>query len=151
MALIHQTIRAEYIPAFLERGHYFIKCSNFRDKEEFRYGYCLWNCPDMAEDELRKRIEQTHHNPTINQWIDSTGISCWVSELKDEEKMWREHGMGGSAIRISIDETAFLNRVHAEGHQTAAGRVTYAGMISYVRPQFRFCWNLGEAANEIYH
>jgi hypothetical protein len=149
--MIHQTIRAEHIPKFLEQGHYFIKCSDFRDKEEFRYGYCLWNCADMPEDELEKAVNETHGNATINRWVDLTGISCWVSELKDEEKMWKDHGMNGPAIRISIDEDAFLRRVHAEGHQTASGRTIYGGMVSHVHPQFHIRWNLGEAEDAIYH
>jgi hypothetical protein len=149
--MIHQTIRADYIPAFLEKGHFFIKCSDFRDREEFRYGYCLWNYADMPPDELEKAVDETRGNATINYWIDSTGISCWVSELKDEERMWKEHGMSGPAIRISVDEDAFLRRVHTEGHQTASGRVIYGGMVSHIRPQFHRRWNLGEAEDAIYH
>jgi len=151
MPMIHQTIRAEYIPAFLENGHYFIKCSDFRDKQEFRYGYCLWNYADMSPDELDEAVNETRGSATINHWVESTGISCWVSELKDEERMWKEHGMSGPAICISIDENAFLRRVHAEGHQTASGRVIYGGMVSYVHPQFHGRWNLGEAEDAVYH
>src|SRR5438094_10420652 len=125
MPMIHQTIRSEYIPTFLENGHFFIKCSDFRDKEEFRYGYCLWNYADMPPDKLEKVVDETRGNAVINHWVDSTGISCWVSELKDEERMWKQHGLNGPAIRISIDEDVFLRRVHAEGHRTASGRVIY--------------------------
>jgi hypothetical protein len=65
--------------------------------------------------------------------------------------MWKEHGLDGPAIRISIGEDAFLRRVHAGGHQTASGRTIYGGMVSLTHPQFHFRWNLGEAEDAIYH
>jgi hypothetical protein len=151
LTLIHQTIRAEYIPALLDNGHYFIPCKDFRDKEEFRYGYCLWNYADISSDALEECVEGTRKDATVNHWVNSTGISCWVSELKDEERMWREHGMGKPAIRISVQQDAFLDAVQRALHQTASGRTIYGGIPSYVRPQFQIRWNLGEAEDRVYH
>lgn len=149
--LIHQTIRQRYIRSFLDDGHYFTPCSKFSDKVEFRYGYCLFDFHLTSAKGLQRCVQRTRSIPEVNQWIDSTGVSCWVRNIKDESRMWKVHGWNGPAIRISMDADAFVQRIKSQTNEIAHGDVTYGGRPSHVRPQFLGCWQLGEASDAIHH
>lgn len=151
MALIYQTIPQRHIRQLLETGHYFTPCCAFSDKAEFRYGYCLFNDHFSSARALEKCVRRTRSDVEVNRWIDSTGVSCWVREIGDESQMWKVHGRGSAAIRISIDADSFWQHAESQGHATASGDVTYGGMTSQIRPQFLGRWRLGDAEDAIHH
>jgi hypothetical protein len=151
MALLHQTIPAKHIGSLLRDGHYFTPCRSFPDKMEFYYGYCLFNCAMFSEQDIEKCVEHARNNPEINQWVHSTCVSCWVSDLRDETAMWEVHGKQSAAIRISINANRLCQHVQAQGHRIAFGRVTYEGLTSLVRPQFLAHWGLTQAEDAIHH
>jgi hypothetical protein len=148
---IHQTIPECHIQTFLDKGHYFTPCSKFDDKEEFRYGYCLFKHSFTSAEELQECVARTHSIPEVNQWIDSTGVSCWVRNIRDEARMWRDHGSKGPSIRVTMDKEAFVRLIEAQTADVAHGDVTYEGLTSRVRPQFLGTWRLGEASDAIHH
>ncbi len=150
-SLIHQTIPERHVSSFLTKGHYFRACSEFEDKEEFRYGYCLFNSCFTSAKELEACIKDTHSNSEVNQWIQSTGVSCWVRNIKDEARMWQYHGNKGPAIRVAMDREDFTRHVESQTHKFAHGDVTYEGLTSGVRPQFLGKWHLGEASDAIHN
>lgn len=149
--LIHQTIPQRHIRALLEEGHYFTPCGDFRDKVEFRYGYCLFNYHFASASGLERCVRKTRDIPEVNQWIGSTGVSCWVREIVDESQMWTIHGRREPAIRISIDAGPFVQSVKSQTHEIAFGDVTYGGCASGIRPQFLGTWNLGDVEDAIHH
>jgi hypothetical protein len=65
--------------------------------------------------------------------------------------MWRVHGKGGPAIRISVNADRFCAYVQEQGYGLAFGRVKYEDMTSMIRPQFLAHWGLSEAEDSIHH
>lgn len=151
LSLIHQTIPECHIPSFLTKGHYFTSCSKFRDKVEFLYGYCLFSAPLDSVAELQQCVSRTRKTPEVNQWTESTGVSCWVRNILDESQMWKTHGQNGPAIRVAIREGDFVRHIQSQTCEFAHGSVTYGGLPSGVRPQFLGSWQLGEASDAIHH
>ena len=135
MATIYQTLPAKHIESFLRNGHYFTPCCNFRDKTEFRYGYCYFAGAD-TEEESDECVRDTLTNETINQWLRTTCVSCWAKELSDSRRMWDEYGAHGPAIRISVDRERFCKNAKISLGNPASGDVTYATLISDTAPQF---------------
>jgi hypothetical protein len=148
VGLIHQTIPNEHIPALLEHGHYFTPCVRFRDWMEFYYGYCLFNYAMESEKDIRRAIRHATSNPELNSLAASACVSCWVSESSDDSRMWREHGRGGAAIRVSVDADLFCAHVTSFGHHVAHSHVTYEGQISMVRPGRHFVARSSLSASE---
>ena len=103
----------------------------------------------MPGDEAIERcVRATYKNEDLNRWANSTSVSCWVSEVEFQDRMWTEHGNDGPAIRVSIDREAFCRHVEAS-HRTSHGRVTYGGQISLVCPGVSPRWGLSPAHDEI--
>ena len=150
MAYINQTIPAQHIAALLRDGYYFAPCRSFVDLMEFRYGYCLFNTT-ATESNIEACVRRTFEDRRINGWIDSTCVSCWVTNPAERFAMWEVYGKRGPAIRISVDADGFCQHVRAQGHHTAFGRVTYAGQTSMVRPQFLAKQDLTDEEDAIHH
>ena len=150
-AFVYQTIPAKHITSFLQKGHYFTPCHLFPDKMECYYGYCLFNCAMSSEADIHRCVERATHREDLNRWTHSTCVSCWVSVLRDEPKMWNVHGHGGAAIRISVNTNRFCQYIEEQGYGVAYGPVTYEGMTSFVRPQFLSRLGLPEAEDSIHH
>jgi hypothetical protein len=149
--LVYQIIPERHVQAFLNNGYYFAPCRDFKDKDEFRYGYCLFNVGSESEIELQRALDRTWSIPEVNEWLATTGVSCWTRNLTNEDRMWKEYGGNGPAIRISVDVDSFLKHVRSEAGQIAAGNVTYEGMIPATYSPFLTAWELGEAPEAIYH
>jgi hypothetical protein len=152
MSLVHQTIPEEYLPAFLDRGHYFAPCSTFVDLMEFRFGYCLFNS-DGSTAGLTSCIRETFKNENVNRWIDSTSVSCWTTDSDERFAMWELYGKRYAAIRISADQDQLKEYFDSETTRSkvTSGPVTYAGQVSMVRPQFLCQSNdMTEEENQIY-
>ena len=151
MTFVHQTIPAKHVPSLLRDGHYFTPCHLFPDKAEFYYGYCLFTCAMFSESDIRKCVERATSNQHLKQWTHSTCVSCWISELRDQPAMWKVHGKGGAAIRISVDADRFCQYIQELNYRLAFGRMTYEGMTSMIRPQFLAHWGLTEAEDSVHH
>lgn len=153
MALIHQTIPAQHIPALLQNGHHFTPCRHFRDRMEFYYGYCLFNYAMISEEDIEKCVQHATQNEQISKLAGSACVSCWVSDLRDESRMWKEHGGGNAAIRISIDADRFCEHVKNQGHSIVYNHVTYEDQISMIHPGRHFLAraNLTNIEDPIYH
>jgi hypothetical protein len=148
---MYQTIPAKYIESLLREGHYFTPSRSFRDQMEFYYGYCLFNNAMMSEQDIKRCVQRTANDEAVRRLVNSTCVSCWVSELQDESQMWNVHGSGGAAIRISVAVNDFCEYVENQGQHIVSGPVTYEGQISMIHPQFLTPSRLTDNENEIYH
>lgn len=113
---------------------------------EFYYGYCLFNYHIVSESDIERAVQHAIRDPALREFAESARVSCWTVDLRDELRMWREHGSDGAAIRISVDADRFCQ--HLADRHIVHNQVTYEGQISMVHTNRYFLVRRNLTADE---
>jgi hypothetical protein len=135
---MHQTIPQKHIGSLLEHGHHFKRPGEFRDWMEFYYGYCLFKYDFRSDEDLQRCVRHAMRDPEVRRIAKSAYVSCWVSEIKDEARMWAEHGSGEPAIRITVNADKFCDYVKTIGYHVAHDCVRYEDQFDFLFPNRQF-------------